>query len=397
MNDLTKDKLIQNIKTPFYVFDINVLKDRVLYLKSMLPGNVSLCYAMKANPFIVKELDGIVEKFEVCSFGEYKVCDELNVTKEKLVISGVYKDEESIREIMSSKNVGFYTVESLNQLMLLDKISKEKEQKIDVLLRLTSGNQFGIVEAELEDIIRNKDSYSFLNIRGIEYFSGTQKTNIKRIEHEITYLDEYVAHLKNDLGYDPEILEFGAGFPIEYFDVETKFNEDEYLNNVKSLLENMNFKGSITLELGRSIAATCGTYFTKVVDTKTNKEGNFAILDGGMHQLVYYGQMMAMKRPKLEIIPKRENEAEEEWNLCGALCTINDLIVKKMPIKGLKVGDIFAFKNTGAYSMTEGISLFLSRDLPSVVFLKDDNIEVVREHVNTYSLNMPMEGVKNNG
>lgn len=389
MNNLNVDKLLTNVKTPFYVFDINVLKDRVLYLKSMLPSNVSLCYAMKANPFIVKELDGVVEKFEVCSFGEYKVCDELNVTKERLVISGVYKDEESIREIMASKNVGFYTVESLNQLILLDKISKEKEQKIDVLLRLTSGNQFGIVEAELEDIIRNKDTYSFLNIRGIEYFSGTQKTNIKRIEHEVAYLDEYVLHLKNDLGYEPEILEFGAGFPIEYFEVESKFNEEEYLNNVKSLLENMNYKGSITLELGRSIAASCGTYFTKVVDTKTNKEGNFAILDGGMHQLVYYGQMMAMKRPKLEIIPKRENEAEEEWNLCGALCTINDLIVKKMPIKGLKVGDIFAFKNTGAYSMTEGISLFLSRDLPSVVFLKDDNIEVVREHVNTYSLNMP--------
>lgn len=389
MNNLNVDKLLTNVKTPFYVFDINVLKDRVLYLKSMLPSNVSLCYAMKANPFIVKELDGVVEKFEVCSFGEYKVCDELNVTKERLVISGVYKDEESIREIMSSKNVGFYTVESLNQLMLLDKISKEKEQKIDVLLRLTSGNQFGIVEAELEDIIRNKDTYSFLNIRGIEYFSGTQKTNIKRIEHEVAYLDDYVLHLKNDLGYEPEILEFGAGFPIEYFEVESKFNEEEYLNNVKSLLENMNYKGSITLELGRSIAATCGTYFTKVVDTKTNKEGNFAILDGGMHQLVYYGQMMAMKRPKLEIIPKIENEVEEEWNLCGALCTINDLIVKKMPIKGLKVGDIFAFKNTGAYSMTEGISLFLSRDLPSVVFLKDDNIEVVREHVNTYSLNMP--------
>lgn len=389
MNNLNVDKLLTNVKTPFYVFDINVLKDRVLYLKSMLPSNVSLCYAMKANPFIVKELDGVVEKFEVCSFGEYKVCDELNVTKERLVISGVYKDEESIREIMASKNVGFYTVESLNQLMLLDKISKEKEQKIDVLLRLTSGNQFGIVEAELEDIIRNKDTYSFLNIRGIEYFSGTQKTNIKRIEHEVAYLDDYVLHLKNDLGYEPEILEFGAGFSIEYFEVESKFNEEEYLNNVKSLLENMNYKGSITLELGRSIAASCGTYFTKVVDTKTNKEGNFAILDGGMHQLVYYGQMMAMKRPKLEIIPKRENEAEEEWNLCGALCTINDLIVKKMPIKGLKVGDIFAFKNTGAYSMTEGISLFLSRDLPSVVFLKDDNIEVVREHVNTYSLNMP--------
>ena len=116
-----------------------------------------------------------------------------------------------------------------------------------------------------------------------------------------------------------------------------------------------------------------------------------------MNHLVYYGQMMAMKKPKLEIISSAKNSATEEWNLCGSLCTVNDLIVKKLSTKQLKIGDVFIFKNTGAYSMTEGISLFLSRDLPKVVFMQNGNYEIVRNNFKTYKLNMPIKGGDING
>ena len=111
-----------------------------------------------------------------------------------------------------------------------------------------------------------------------------------------------------------------------------------------------------------------------------------------MNHLVYYGQMMAMKKPMLDIIPKRGENKKENWNLVGALCTINDLVVKQLPVSNLELGDIFVFKNTGAYSMTEGISLFLSRDLPKVLFVSGGNMKIVRENINTYKLNMPNEG-----
>ena len=148
------------------------------------------------------------------------------------------------------------------------------------------------------------------------------------------------------------------------------------------------------MELGRSIASSCGSYYTKVVDKKTNKEGNFAVLDGGMNHLVYYGQMMAMKKPMLDIIPKKKGSVES-WNLVGALCTINDLVVKSLPVASLDIGDVFVFKNTGAYCMTEGISLFLSRDLPKVVFKKGKSIEIVRSNIPTYKVNMPNKGGEN--
>lgn len=386
-------KLINEVSTPFYVFDINVLRDRIDYLNSMMPENVHLCYAMKANPFVVKEIDEIIEKYEICSYGEWNIAKKMGVSDSKMVISGVYKDEISMEDILNNyKNGEVFTIESLNQLELLNKLTKEKKKVINIILRLTSGNQFGMCEEEIIEILENRAKYEYLNIMGIQYFSGTQKKLSKRIIKELEYVDEFVLNLKNNLGFVVEELEFGPGFPVVYFETEQDFDEQTYLMEIADKIKNMKYQGHITMELGRSIVASCGSYYTKVVDKKINKEGNFAILDGGMNHLVYYGQMMAMKKPMLDIIPKREDKILENWNLVGALCTINDLIVKQLPVSNLEIGDIFVFKNTGAYSMTEGISLFLSRDLPKVVFVQGGEMKIVRENINTYKFNMPNEG-----
>ena len=386
-------KLINEVSTPFYVFDINVLRDRIDYLNSMMPENVHLCYAMKANPFVVKEIDEIIEKYEICSYGEWNIAKKMGVSDSKMVISGVYKDEISMEDILNNyKNGEVFTIESLNQIELLNKLTKEKKKVINIILRLTSGNQFGMCEEEIIEILENRAKYEYLNIMGIQYFSGTQKKLSKRIIKELEYVDEFVLNLKNNLGFVVEELEFGPGFPVVYFEIEQDFDEQTYLMEIADKIKNMKYQGHITMELGRSIVASCGSYYTKVVDKKTNKEGNFAVLDGGMNHLVYYGQMMAMKKPMLDILPKREDKILENWNLVGSLCTINDLIVKQLPVSNLEIGDIFVFKNTGAYSMTEGISLFLSRDLPKVVFVQGGEMKIVRENINTYKFNMPNEG-----
>lgn len=393
MEKSLEKKLISEVSTPFYVFDINVLRDRIDYLNSMMPENVHLCYAMKANPFVVKEIDEIIEKYEICSYGEWNIAKKMGVSDSKMVISGVYKDEISIEDILNNyKNGEVFTIESLNQIELLNKLTKEKKKVINIILRLTSGNQFGMCEEEIIEILENRAKYEYLNIMGIQYFSGTQKKLSKRIIKELEYVDEFVLNLKNNLGFVVEELEFGPGFPVVYFETEQDFDEQTYLMEIADKIKNMKYQGHITMELGRSIVASCGSYYTKVVDKKTNKEGNFAILDGGMNHLVYYGQMMAMKKPMLDILPKREDKILENWNLVGALCTINDLIVKQLPVSNLEIGDIFVFKNTGAYSMTEGISLFLSRDLPKVVFVQGGEMKIVRENINTYKFNMPNEG-----
>ena len=99
---------------------------------------------------------------------------------------------------------------------------------------------------------------------------------------------------------------------------------------------------------------------------------------------------MAMKHPHIKLFPKREEKEVKEWNLCGSLCTTNDILVKRYPLANLKVGDVLSFEITGAYSMTEGIALFLSRELPGIFLLdREGNFLKVRDIQSTDILNTP--------
>lgn len=382
------EKVLARVNTPCYVFDIKKLKRRISYLQDSLPSKIDLCFALKANPFLGEVLKDIVSKFELCSYGEYKIASSSGIKPAKMVISGVYKDYEGLKEILSQKDSKILiTVESFNQLNLIEKIGEELKITVKVLLRVTSNNQFGLSKNEIIKILEQRYSYQYLNIVGLHYFSGTQHFLLKHIKKDILYIDNFLQELKNNLGYLAEELELGLGLPVSYFQEEKDFSEKNLLKEVSTSLENMTYQGHITLELGRSIAASCGSYLTKVVDLKENDVGNFALVDGGINHITYYGQMMAMKHPYVLLYPKREGK-KESYNVCGSLCTINDTLIKDFQVSNLKIGDVLVFLRVGAYAMTEGISLFLSRALPNVVLVNDNHIKVVRNNVLTYPFNM---------
>lgn len=387
MNNITTEKILKSYATPLYVFEIDTLKNRVDYLKSRLPKDVSLCYAIKANTFIVSDLCPYIEKLEVCSPGEMMLCLEKGVELSKIVVSGVYKTRDFIEEIVKDHSgVNCFTIESAEQYDMLIEFAEKYNKKIKLLLRLTSGNQFGLDEDDVKKIITSYDKNT-VEIIGIQYFSGTQKTSLKRIKREIDYADAFLAELENEYCFKSDEFEYGPGLPVAYFDTDN-FNEEEYLAEFSSLLSSMKYKAKITLEVGRSLVADCGNYITKVVDMKSNQNQNYAIVDGGMNHITYFGQSMAMKHPFHSLFPLRDDGETKSWNICGSLCTVNDILMKNTPMTDLKIGDAIVFKKTGAYCATEGISLFLSRDLPQVLIIDENgNINCAREAVATYKLN----------
>ncbi|MEE3352315.1 MAG: alanine racemase [Saccharofermentanaceae bacterium] len=381
----------KNAPTPLYVFDLGELEKRVAFLRSCLPEKVELCYAVKANTFIIEKAAEIVDLLEICSPGEYRICDRLSVPHSKFVVSGVNKQADFIDSaIASDEPAAYFTAESVNQFHMLRDSAEKHHKRISVLLRLTSGNQFGLDKDDLFDVIARYKDDPWVEITGIQYFSGTQKNSLKKLKRELDYVDTVLSELLEKHSYAASKLEYGTGFPVSYFDGEN-FDESAFLEEFSKLLSDMAFKGKITLEIGRSIAASCGTYLTRVVDTKVNCGERYAIVDGGMHQIVYYGQFMAMKHPKIRRIAAvagAESGTAADWNICGSLCTINDFLVKKFPFTDLRIGDILLFPSAGAYCVTEGIALFLSRELPGVYLLDTDgSIRKVRDQIPTEKFN----------
>ena len=144
--------------------------------------------------------------------------------------------------------------------------------------------------------------------------------------------------------------------------------------------------------MGRFFAAPCGWLVNTVADTKFNDGTHYAILDGGLHQMKYDGQIQGMQIPEITHI-RAEGSAggeEEKWTLCGSLCTTADVIARGVSLAGLSEGDRIVFHRTGAYSVYEGFSMFLSRDLPSVYMLdKDNKLRLMRSRIETARFNMP--------
>lgn len=374
----------------FYVFDIGALDARIDALRAALPEGVALCYAVKANPFLAGDIARRVERFEICSPGEWRVCQAAGLPSRKAVISGVYKSEALIRELIGDAAFqGILTVESPLQFDQIARAAEASGRRATLLLRLTNGSQFGLDEADLEALVARRGDYPLLDLAGVQFFSGTQKTSVKKLRRELAALDALLARLREAHGYAARELEYGPGLPAAAFE-EDDFDPAEVLGELSRAIRGLAFGGRVTLELGRGIAAGCGRYYTHVVDVKRCKGQNYAVTDGGMHQLVYYGQYMAMKRPRFSLVGGEGRGGGEPWNLCGALCSMNDLLVKQAPLPELQAGDLLCFENAGAYCVTEGMALFLSRDLPAVYLLGADGaIRRVRGNVETAPLNMP--------
>lgn len=385
-------KYEKGIITPSYVFDLDVLEERMRGLRNRIPENMELCYAIKANPFLITPIDCLVEHFEVCSPGELDICKKLCVKPEKIVFSGVNKRKEEIQNA-AEYGVDVITLESLQQYRYVQEVVKERNISVKILPRLSSGAQFGMDASDIERIVMECAKNPKVAVIGIHYFTGTQKKKTEKILEEAEFLLTYAKKMKEVYGFSAEVLEFGAGLPVPYFEGDDFENEMAPFETLCRFIDTRGKEFKWTLELGRFMCASCGSYVTKVVETKCNAGKNFCIVDGGINHVNYYGQNMAMRVPVIEhrVQDADEEKEEKEWTICGSLCTFADILVRKKKFINLKEQDMLVFKNIGAYSVTEGIYLFLSRRMPSVYFnSKKKGFELVRKPLDTSLLNSEM-------
>ncbi len=377
-------------ETPAYIFDLDTLYHRVASVKEQFGENVILCYAMKANPFLVGPLCKMIEKFEVCSPGEFRICERAALDMHKVVLSGVYKNEADMQSVVHFyESQPTYTIESMEQYRLLKRCATEEKIQIEALVRLSSKNQFGVDKKVLEQILEDAANDPHVRIKGLQFYSGTQKRNASQMIAEIDALNTYSMELEKRFAVRFEELEYGPGLYTSYFNNEDA-QDDIILQEFAKAMREINFHGKIILEMGRLIAAACGLYITSIVDIKETEGIRYCIVDGGIHQVNYYGQTMAMRTPDIEQIPKRTDQ-EAKYTICGSLCTVSDLLAKQFPLSGAKPGDMLVFKKAGAYSVTEGIALFLSRDLPGVYYYsEEEGLKKVRSKQPTDIMNSVM-------
>ena len=246
-------------------------------------------------------------------------------------------------------------------------------------------------EGEVLDLIRTRADYPGVKIAGIHYFTGTQKRKAKPILRELDYLEELVGKIRTELDFTVERLEYGSGLAVDYFDENADELEAARLAEIAPRIRALGEVAALTVEMGRFFAAPCGYYFTKVIDVKTCYGVNYAIVDGGLNQLKYDGQLQGMQIPVIRHLKEHDDSgAPAAWTLCGSLCTTNDILARAAAFDSLQIGDTLVFCRTGAYSAMEGMAIFLSREMPVIsVYSEKDGLTVLRERLYSDVFNTP--------
>ncbi len=424
-------------QTPYYVFDTDEFAKRAAMIKAALDckggRKIPLCFSIKANPFLLHRLPDELDRVEVCSPGELEICIALGIKPESIIYSGVMKEECDIRRAVEY-GAGILTCESMRHAELISKVVAEfSEENIlgsesdtgdvkkadfktaKVILRLTSGNQFGMSLDDIEYIISHPNEFEGISVIGLHYYSGTQKT-LRKINKDLEKIDSALTTLKEKYDFEPEIVEYGPGLCVEYFEDDWEAKEQAALDEAAEVLRQFAGKYPLGIEMGRFLAASCGKYYTKVMDLKSTGDANYAILDGGIHHLNYYGQRMAMQVPPIRIYADGyelcENNGENskikgvagpvenveniektgnnmDYTLCGSLCTVADVLVREVTFPKLEPGDLLEFGHCGAYSVTEAPALFLSRQMPAIyAYSKDNGYEFLRGHMPAAEINL---------
>lgn len=401
-------------QTPYYVFDTDEFAKRAAMIRAALDckggRRIPLCFSIKANPFLLHRLPEGLDHVEVCSPGELEICIALGVQPESIIYSGVMKEKCDIERAVSY-GAGILTCESIRHATLISQVMFEgmpegaheaefTEKKAQVILRLTSGNQFGMSLEDIEYIISHPDEFKGITVIGIHYYSGTQKS-LRKINKDLEKIKSALTMLKDKYSFEPQLVEYGPGLCVEYFEEDWQEKEKQSLDEAAEVLREFAEEYPLGIEMGRFLAASCGKYYTQVKDLKSTGDANYAILDGGIHHLNYFGQRMAMQVPPIKVYAGEVSENEEkpgveltelpdtDYTLCGSLCTVADVLVREVKLKKLELGDVLEFGHCGAYSVTEAPALFLSRQLPAIyAYSKEYGYKCLRKHIPAAEINL---------
>ena len=413
--------------SPAYIFDVDAFTHRCRRIKEAL-GDIPLTYSIKANPFLLNCIPKEIAHVEVCSPGELSICMAMHTPPESIIYSGVMKESHDIEQAVSY-GAGILTAESIRHVELENQaVLKLGRAKKRVLLRLTSGNQFGMSAEDIKTIIANQNQYAGLEFYGIHHYSGTQKS-LRQIKKDLQRLDKLLQDLKEEYDFESKLTEYGPGPGVSYFEAPYEEKDMQKLQEMAPELLAFAEKYPLGIEMGRFLAAPCGHYLTQIKDSKENNDTNYLICDGGIHHLKYHGQTLAMQVPPIrvcrqtdgrlpadkclsadgclpaDLLPEQYSSARTEasseqasvpYMICGSLCTVADVLVREVFLPPVKTGDYLLFGRCGAYSVTEGAALFLSRTMPQIyLYQKEKGYLLIRDFIGSAALNMAASDTAN--
>jgi diaminopimelate decarboxylase len=365
-------------RTPFYAYDRQVMRERVDELRRVLPPQVKLHYAIKANPMpaLVGWMARWVDGLDVASAGEMRVALDAGMNRREISFAGPGKTDAELSQAVAAGIL--VNVESERELPVLADIAQQLGQPARVALRInpdfelkSSGmkmgggpKQFGI-DAETAPAVLEQTGRLGLAFEGFHIFSGSQNLRAEAICEAQSKALALAARLAAHAPAPVRSLNLGGGFGIPYFPGEQPLDLPHigsHLRRVAELAAVELPQATLVVELGRYLVGEAGVYVARVVDRKVSRGEVFLVVDGGLnHHLSASGNFGQVLRKNYPVeIANRVGSAERETaSVVGPLCTPLDLLADRMDLAKAQVGDLVVVYQSGAYGATASPASFL--------------------------------------
>ena len=353
----------RELETPFYYYDVNVLRETLSCINKEAGKYNNFCvhYAVKANAnhkvlTIIRE-SGLGA--DCVSGGEIRAAIKAGFPTNKIVYAGVGKTDWEIN-LGLDYDIFCFNVESVPELEIINELAAAKGKTARVAFRInpnvgahthaniTTGlaeNKFGISMEDMDKVINMAGTLPHVKFVGLHFHIGSQILDMG----DFVALCNRVNELQEKLYARQIIVEHinvGGGLGIDYAHPNRQAipNFTEYFATYHKHLK-LRPQQTLHFELGRAVVGQCGSLISKVIYVKQGTNKQFAILDAGMTDLI---------RPALyQAYHKIENITSEEpmetYDVVGPICESSDVFGKAIDLNKAHRGDLFALRSAGAY------------------------------------------------
>jgi len=391
-DDVALSKIAEAVGTPTYVYSASVVRSQYRALSdamaSALPAERQplLCYACKANSnlAILSLLKNEGCGLEIVSEGELKRGLKAGINAQKIVSTGVGKQESEIKALLEA-GIHQINVESLPELVKIQQIAAQIDIKAPVVFRLNpdvSGgghhkistgrkrDKFGISKESVFKAFEMAKEMSHINALGLSMHIGSQVFTVETFKDAFEKLPAIVAELRA-AGHKIERLDIGGGFPIRYED-ENLLDLSAYANWVRDII--LPLDTEIIMEPGRYLVGNAGALLTRTLYVKETQDCDFLVLDAAMNDLIRPTLYEAFHG--IEPVQNR-GEAPKAYDIVGPICESGDTFATGRSIPAMKEGDLAVIRSAGAYGYCMA-SNYNTRPLPAEVLVDGDRFDIIK-------------------
>ena len=395
-------ELAAEFGTPLYVLDEDVIRANCrTYVNAMHecfgPQSAPL-YASKALCF--KGVYPLVQSEGLCvdvvSPGEIYTALAAGFPASNMFFHGTNKTDADIEYGVKS-GIGYFVVDNLNELEVLNGIAAEAGVTQKVLLRLTCGldphtleaintgkvdSQFGIPidTGQADGFVKAALECSNIEVAGFHSHVGSQIFESDSFNRQVEILTGYAAKVRDEFGYTIKVLNIGGGFGVRYTekdpvsDIPARIRE--VADHLNAALEANDFAlDAVYMEPGRSIVADAGITLYQTGGVKEVKGyRNYVTVDGGMTDNPRY----ALYKSEYTVLnaSRAGENADYECTIAGRCCESGDRIAENIFMAKPERGDIIAVLTTGAYNYAMA-SNYNRVPRPAMVMIADGKARLV--------------------